>query len=365
MNAKVTYTDVGVDYAVLDEGKRRALGLARATAENPKGRGATIDPASYGEPATVVEIGGEHFAFVLECLGTKSLVAKDVESELGIDRFVDVGYDTVAAAVNDCLAVGALPLVVNAYFGAGADFYVGGRHDSLVEGFRLACDVSAAAWGGGESPTLPGLVEGGAIDLAAAVLGMLPRGCAPLLGAALEPGDEIVLVASSGLHQNGASLARRVAAHDDASWSAELPSGRVLGDAVLDRGLIYVALMEALYSVGAVPHYASHVTGHGWRKLMRAERELTYRIDTLPPVPEVFAFLIERAGLSPAEAYGTFNMGAGLALYVAPATSAKVIDVARSVGIAAYRAGRVEDGPRRVIVEPIGVEYARESLGIR
>ncbi|MGB9113180.1 MAG: AIR synthase related protein, partial [Acidimicrobiales bacterium] len=130
MTGNDVYTDSGVDYAVLDEGKRRALVAARATAENARARGANVDPESYGEPATIVTVGDEQFAFVLECLGTKSLIARDVEGELGADRFVDVGYDAVAAAVNDCASVGALPLVVNAYFGAGADFYVGSRHDS-------------------------------------------------------------------------------------------------------------------------------------------------------------------------------------------------------------------------------------------
>ncbi len=123
--------------------------------------------------------------------------------------------------------------------------------------------------------------------------------------------------------------------------------------------------MEALYAAGVAPHYASHITGHGWRKLMRANRDLTYRIDLLPPVPEAVAFLVERAGLSPLEAYATFNMGAGFALFVPSATAAKVIEVTRSVGIAAFEAGRVEQGPRRVVIEPIGVEYAKESLEIR
>ncbi len=120
MSANNAYTDSGVDYAVLDEGKRRALAAARGTSAVARARGAEVDPASYGEQATIVAVGDEHLAFVLECLGTKSLIARDVERELGADRFVDVGYDTVAAAVNDCAAVGALPLVVNAYFAAGA-----------------------------------------------------------------------------------------------------------------------------------------------------------------------------------------------------------------------------------------------------
>lgn len=365
MNPNDAYLSAGVDYVTLDEGKRRALAAARASARNPDARGARVEPSSYGEPATVVEVAGERFAFTLECLGTKSLVAAEVEDELGIDRFANVGYDTVAAAVNDCVSVGALPLVVNAYFASGVNFYVGGRHAALVEGFRLGCDDAGAAWGGGESPMLAGLVTNGAVDLAAAVFGVVPRPRVPLLGGALEVGDEIVLVASSGLHQNGASLARRVAATDEASWSAGLPSGRTFGDAVLERGRIYAGLLAALFAADVALHYASHVTGHGWRKLMRADRELTYRIDTLPEVPEVLAFLVARAGLDPAEAYATFNMGAGLALYVPRGAGSEVIDLARAIGIAAYAAGRVEEGARRVVIDPLGIEYGSDSLALR
>ena len=366
MTRRDPYAEAGVDYATLDAAKRRAVAAARQTSSAAAARGAAVDEASRGEPATVVTVGDTRFAFVLECLGTKSLVARDFETATGVDRFDAVGYDTVASAVNDCCCVGALPIVVNAYFATGAaSWYSGTRHASLVEGFARACRDAGAAWGGGESPTLAGLVAADGIDLAAAVLGRLPAGVEPLLGGALAAGDEIVLVASSGLHQNGASLARAIAGDLESGLATRLASGRLFGEAVLDPGVIYAGLVERLLSQGVALHYLSHVTGHGLRKLMRADRELTYRVERLPEVPEVLAFLAARAGLSRAEAYATLNMGAGFACFVAAGSGDAVVALAGGLGLAALVAGRVEKGPRRVVLEPFGVEYGAADLELR
>ena len=118
------YRLAGVDYTTLDAGKRLALSRALATSSFIGARGGTAVDASRGEPAFVFELDGRHFAFVVEGLGTKSIVARQVAETLGVNRFADVAYDTVAAIVNDLCCVGALPLVVNAYFATGsADWY--------------------------------------------------------------------------------------------------------------------------------------------------------------------------------------------------------------------------------------------------
>jgi len=360
------YEAAGVDYATLDRAKRDALAAAAATSGLARRRGALVEEASRGEPAVVVRAGAARLGFVLECLGTKSMIARAYEEETGVDRFAAVGFDTVAAAANDCACVGALPVVVNAYFATGsAAWYAGGRHASLVEGFRRGCEAAGAAWGGGESPALPGLVAADQIDLAASVVGLVPEGHEPILGVELAPGDEIVLVASSGLHANGASLARDVAAALEDGWRTRLPSGRSLGEAVLDESVVYVPLVEALLEARLPVHYLSHITGHGLRKLMRAPRDLTYVVSRLPAVPEVLAFLAEAAGLSPAEAYGTLNMGAGFACYVAPGAGGEVVDLASTLGLAALVAGTVREGPRRVVLEEAGVAFEAEALELR
>ena len=360
------YREAGVDYGTLDAAKRRALAAALATSAYPRRRGAAVDDASRGEPATVLALGALRLGFVLECLGTKSMIARAYEEATGEDRFAAIGYDTVAAAVNDCVCVGALPVVVNAYFATGAaGWYDGSRHASLIEGFARACEDAGAAWGGGESPTLSGLVADAEIDLAASAVGIVPEGVEPLVGRAVGPGDEIVLVASSGLHANGASLARRVAGDLPGGLSHRLDSGETFGEALLRPSALYVRLVERLLEGSVGLHYASHVTGHGLRKLMRADRDLTYRVHRLPEVPEVLAFLAARAGLAPREAYGTLNMGVGFALYVAAGAGEAAAAAARELGHGAVVAGVVEEGPRRVVLEPIGAEYATGELELR
>jgi phosphoribosylformylglycinamidine cyclo-ligase len=108
--------------------------------------------------------------------------------------------------------------------------------------------------------------------------------------------------------------------------------------------------------------YVSHITGHGLLKLMRSPKSLTYRISRLPPVPEVLSFLAAQAQMAPRAAYSTLNMGAGLAIYCRPGTSAQVVEIAEAVGIDALAAGAVEDGPRRIVLEPLDIAYAGDDL---
>jgi phosphoribosylformylglycinamidine cyclo-ligase len=312
----------------------------------------------------VFELDGRQFAFVVEGLGTKSIIARQVLEAQGLNRFADVAYDTVAAILNDLCCVGALPLVVNAYFATGgSDWYrEPERAEALLEGWRAGCADGGCAWGGGESPTLPGLLDERDIELAGAAVGVLPEGRAPILGAELRAGDEIVLVASSGLHANGASLARLLAGRLSDGYATELHDGTTLGEALLERSLMYVPLVAAALEAAVPVTYVSHVTGHGLLKLMRPDRPLTYRIERLPPVPAVLSFLASEAGLDDHAAYSTFNMGAGYALYCAPGAGDSIVSLAGEVGLQAIVAGRVEDGPRQVILEPVGVRFAGSEL---
>src|SRR6478752_1929975 len=181
------YRDAGVDYDALDAGKRSAIAKALSTSSLLQARGARAMDPSRGEPAFVFELDGRAFAFVVEGLGTKSLIARHVLERQGVDRFADVAYDTVAAILNDLCCVGALPLVVNAYFATGAsEWYANAaRSEALLEGWRRACADAGCAWGGGESPSLPGLLDPREIELAGAAVGVLPEGRAPILGDAL------------------------------------------------------------------------------------------------------------------------------------------------------------------------------------
>jgi phosphoribosylformylglycinamidine cyclo-ligase len=360
------YASAGVDYTTLDAGKRLALTAALGTSAALEAHGGKALDVSRGEPAFVFELGDRTLAFVMEGLGTKAVASRQVAEQLGLNRFDAVAYDTVAAIVNDLICVGALPLVVNAYFATGSsDWYRKSEwHAALVEGWSRACADAGATWGGGESPSLPGLVNDADIELAGSAVGAMPDGRKPILGQDLTPGDEIVMIASSGLHANGASLARLIADRLPDGYATPLPSGRAYGDALLDPSILYAKLVGALAAADIPVSYYSHVTGHGLLKLMRPSRELTYRIAALPPVPEVLAFLAQQSEMDAHAAYSTLNMGSGFAVYTAAGTGKQIVEIAQGLGHEALIAGQVEDGPRQVIVEPIGVVYADAELDL-
>ncbi len=147
--------------------------------------------------------------------------------------------------------------------------------------------------------------------------------------------------------------------------SIETSGAVTFGEALLAPSFLYVPLLRQLLGDPRVQlTYLSHITGHGLLKLMRPQRELTYRIRALVPVPPVLAFLAAQAGLEAAAAYSTLNMGAGFAVYCRPGGGARVVEVAHELGLDALLAGTVEEGPRQVILEPVGVTFAGDQLAL-
>ncbi len=207
------YAAAGVDYGTLDASKILAQKAARATAANLARHGAAEIEASRGESAYLVEVGGMLIASITECLGTKALVADVVRSFSGRSHYDTIAQDTIAMAVNDLITVGATPLSSHAYWSAGSSAWFGDqeRMQDLVRGWQRACDVCGMSWGGGETPALGGVVEAERIDLAASCVGIVKGRDRLMLGERLAPGDAIVLLASSGIHANGISLARKLA----------------------------------------------------------------------------------------------------------------------------------------------------------
>ena len=323
--------------------------------------------ASRGESAYVVDIGSMYLASIVECLGTKTLVADDMAKLTGKSYYDGIAQDTIAMAVNDLITVGATPLVVQAYWAAGgSDWFADAqRSQALVAGWKKACDVCKVAWGGGETPALAGVVAEGRVDLAASCTGIVNPKSRLTLGEKLGPGDAIVLLASSGIHANGLSLARKLAERLPQGLLTDIGNGQSYGEALLAPTALYSPVTEALAAAGIVPHYSANVTGHGWRKLMRLPRALTYRIDALPAKTAVLEFMQRECGLDDHEAYGTLNMGAGFALYLAAQDAERAVEIAKSLGVDALVAGHVEEGPRRVVITPLGVEYGGDELQLR
>ncbi len=187
----VDYQQAGVDYESLDEGKRLAMSRALSTSPLLAARGGRAIDASRGQPAFVFELDGRSLAFVVEGLGTKSVIARQVLEGEGVNRFDAVAYDTVAAIVNDLCCVGALPLVVNAYFATGAsDWYLrpdarGRARRGLARGVRA---TRAARGAEASRRRCPGSSPTRTSSLPAARSASLPPGVAPILGDELAAG---------------------------------------------------------------------------------------------------------------------------------------------------------------------------------
>jgi phosphoribosylformylglycinamidine cyclo-ligase len=365
----LTYDQAGVDYDKIDPLKVAAQRAAASTASQLAHHGYSEVQASRGESAYVVDVGPFYLASIVECLGSKALVADEMARVTGKSYYASIAQDTIAMAVNDLITVGATPLVVQAYWAAGGSDWFGDatRAQALVEGWKRACEVCSVAWGGGETPALAGIVESGRIDLAASCTGLVNPKQRLSLGDALESGDAIVLLASSGIHANGVSLARKVVERLPQGWLTPIdPQGTTYGDALLAPTTLYSPVTEALWQAGIAPHYAANITGHGWRKLLRHPKTFSYRITQLPPVPRVLSFIAEQAGHDAREAYSTFNMGAGFALFVPAGDAPRTVAVARAQGIEAWHAGRVEiASTKQLLIEPLDVRFGDESLQLR
>jgi phosphoribosylformylglycinamidine cyclo-ligase len=364
------YRRSGVDYDLIDPLKIAAQRAAAATAPQLAAHGFAEVEASRGESAYVVDVGPFYLASIVECLGSKALVADEMQRLTGQSHYGALAQDTIAMAVNDLITVGATPLVVQAYWAAGGSewFADAERARALVEGWKRACEACGVAWGGGETPALAGIVEAGRIDLAAACTGLVNPKARLSLGAALAPGDAIVLLASSGIHANGVSLARQLASRLPLGYLTPLsgqPGAPTYGDALLAPTLLYSPVTEALHRAGIQPHYAANITGHGWRKLLRHPAPLRYRIHTVPTVPPVLRFICEQAGLDERAAYGTFNMGAGFALFVAADDAERTVEVVRAQGIEAWNAGHVEAGAKQLLIEPLNLVFDSDDLQLR
>jgi phosphoribosylformylglycinamidine cyclo-ligase len=363
----LSYQQSGVDYALIDPFKVAAQRAAGATAAHLVAHGFSEVKASRGESAYVVDVGPFYLATIVECLGSKALVADEMHRLTGKSYYAAIAQDTIAMAINDLITVGATPLVVQAYWAAGGSewFADAQRAAALVGGWKHACDMCGVAWGGGETPALAGIVAEGRIDLAASCTGIVNPKERLSLGDKLVPGDAIVLLASSGIHANGLSLARKLAERLPQGYLTQVQPGLNYGDALLVPTLLYSRATEALHQAGITPHYCANITGHGWRKLLRHPSAHTYRMHAVPEVPPVLQFISAHAHHEDREAYGTLNMGAGFALFVACDDAERCVAVASAQGFKALVAGRVEAGPKRLLIEPLGIEFGDDALQLR
>lgn len=364
----LSYEQSGVDYDRLDAFKRACQQAAATTTPALRAHGLSEPAGVRGESAYLVESPDEYLAHVEEGLGTKNLVADAMLALTGKSYYRNIGIDTVATIVNDLVTTGALPVSVamHAAVGDAEWFALADRTADLAAGFAEGCRQAGAVWGGGETPTLRGIVDPSSIVLAGSAIGRI-RPKARRITGAVRDGDVIVLLASSGVQTNGLTLCRQLADRLPDGYLTKIDDGRSYGESLLDPSVIYVRYVAALQSAGIQPRYAAHITGHGWRKLMRLPEPFVYRMSDVGETPPVFRF-IQRAGpVHVREAYATFNMGAGFAVYVGRDDVERCLGLARETGYQAWAGGTVcKQGSRKAVeIVPLGINFEGETLRVR
>ncbi|NTU72939.1 phosphoribosylformylglycinamidine cyclo-ligase [Candidatus Roizmanbacteria bacterium] len=363
----ISYSSSGVNYQSLDLLKRLSQTKAKSTAPYLQSTSVGEVGASRGESAYVWEETDGYRAFVIEGLGTKNLIADEMRKITGKTYYDVVAQDTVAMIINDLIVVGAEPQVINAYFGLGNSEWIHDeqRTTDLVQGWAKGCELAGVTWGGGETPGLAGVINPETVDLCGAAVGVIKPKNRLTLGDKLREGDVLILVESSGIHANGISLARAIANQLPERYATPLKDGTLFGDAILKPTYLYSKMVKGLFEAGIDIHYMVNVTGHGWRKLMRATQDYRYVLTDIPTPQPLFDFIQQHSGNSTEEMYGNFNMGAGFAIYIPENQAAQTQEVIKKQGFASWKAGRVEEGEKEVVIKPLGISFKGNTLKVR
>lgn len=188
----------------------------------------------------------------------------------------------------------------------------------------------------------------------------------PIDSQGLDAGQTIVLVESSGPHDNGFTSLRDLAVRLPKGYRTKLPDGREYWEAISEPTILYTPLVQAILEAGIRPTNVEPITGHGWQKLMRSKKSLRHVIETMPPVPAIFKFVEKESGLLPEQMIKIFNYGAGLAIFVKDKeTAEKVVKIAAKNKLKAVVAGYTEKATNReVLIKPLNVTLSSGNFAL-
>ncbi len=304
--------------------------------------------AEVGLYATVIDVGnGLGIAMSTDGVGTKLLVAELME------RYDTVGIDCVAMNVNDIICVGARPVAMLDYIAVedARNPVLGEVGKGLYEGARLAGISIPAGEVAQLREMIKGLRPGSGFDLVGTAFGTVPLSRI-IVGEGIAEGDVVVGAASSGLHSNGYTLARRVLLGKYKVDTRLDELGMTVGEAMLTPTVIYVRpALEIMEKTGEVKAIL-HITGEGFRNLQRVRSRVGFVLDRMPEPPPIFKVLQREGRVDNAEMANTFNLGVGLCVVVPPQRARDVIAVFHAHGIESWEIGRAVSDPDRNITIP-------------
>ena len=331
----ITYKKTGVN---IDEGEKLVnliKPIARATSR----------------PEVMAGIGGFGALFSLNLKKYKNPVLVSSTDGVGtklklafmLGKHDTVGIDLVAMGVNDVLVSGAEPLFFLDYFATGK--LNAKNAAAVIKGIAKGCKEAECALVGGETAEMPGFYREGEYDLAGFVVGIVEKDKI-IDGSAIKPGDQIIGLASSGLHSNGYSLARKVMFDKLKLKTASRVSGfkRTIGEELLTPTRIYVKTVKAIQKEFKINGIA-HITGGGL--IENTPRVLPDKCKAVIKknnwrMPFIFHFMQERGKITEREMFRTFNCGIGMALIVAKNDADKIIRKLKTLKEKAFLIGTIE-----------------------
>ncbi len=368
----ITYSQVGDNYDTKDPINKLSQTSARQTGIYLQKYGFEEVPETRGESAFVWKQGRVFMAAVIECLGTKNLIAdamrKIADHELGRRTYYDViAQDTIATFVNDLSTVGAKPLVIHAYWAVEDNRWLQDdqRMRDFITGWKKACDLSEVTWGGGETATSKGVIVPDTINLAGSAVGIISSKKRLLIDTKLQSGDRILLLRSNGVNANGISLTRALAKKLLKGYATKLPNGTLYGEALLTPSNIYAKVVQDLLDAGIELHYICNITGHGLRKIMRARHNFTYVLERIFDPQDIFLFIQKYANIDNYEIYQTYNMGQDYAIFMPAKDVKKAQSIIKKNKFQSINAGYIEKGERQVVIKPKNITYKGETLDLR
>ncbi len=343
----IDYGKTGVDTRAAHSALGRLGVSIKETLKLRDGKAVGRPLRGLGYYANDLDLGGG-MGLAVSCggVGTKLMVAE------AMGRYDTIGIDCIAMNVNDLICVGAEPIAMLDYLGVGKiDSEV---FDQVGRGLLEGCRRSGITIPGGEIAQIGEMIQGHGptrgFDIVGTAVGTVPTD-RMLFGQDVRPGDVVIGVASSGLHSNGYTLARRILAPRIEDYHRFEPAlGRTVGEEMLEPTALYVSLAVELFHSKRPIHAVCHITGDGYMNLTRVEAKVGFVLDGFPDAPAVFKLLEERGRLPKHELYEVFNMGVGLCLIGPPSEAQAYLDLAKKHGFSAWRLGRVtdEDGVVRI-----------------
>ena len=368
-----------VDYDTLDRVKLACISASRKTLRFAERFGFVADE-QLGASANLFVLdlapflqGGEKRLFMTllpEGLGTADDARPDdLNREEEYEFWWNIGIKTIGALTNDAASSGLQTILLGLYLPSATPERVFSQEllDGFLHGIVHGCQRVGCVYLSGETPQLKSKMIEDRLDIAGALCAILPPGREPIASGSLAPGDSIVLVESSGPHENGFTTLRKLAGELPAGYRTKLPSGMEYWRAINKASHLYTPLVQRILEGGITLTNIENITGHGWLKLMRSKQPYRYRISTMLPPGELFTAVQEWLGMSAGEMLRIFNYGAGLALFTPSSKDAqKIVELAANEGLKAVVAGRVEEAENReVVVEPLSVILKSDEFALR